>query len=81
MSQLQQSRKQKNLVDLKKLESSIGTLKNAEQRLIERENSILRMNQKDQTPKTFSEIAHQRRQDLVKMNTSKFGEQTIGIHG
>ena len=44
MSQLQQSRKQKNLVDLKKLESSIGTLKNAEQRLIERENSIFRMN-------------------------------------
>lgn len=47
----------------------------------ERENSILRMNANEKSLKTYTQLASARRKDLVMQNTSKFGEQTIGIHG
>lgn len=39
------------------------------------------MQQKDANTKTYTDIAKQRRQEMVEENTQKFGEQTIGIHG
>jgi len=56
-------------------------LKNSEQRLNEREMCYLRMQQKDEKTKTYTDITDKRRKEMVEENTVKFGEQTIGIHG
>jgi len=42
---------------------------------------FLRMQQKDEKTRTFTEISQKRRKEMVEENTEKFGEQTIGIHG
>jgi hypothetical protein len=76
-----ESRRVKNLADLRALEGNIGSLKNAEQRLNVREQCYLRMQHKDQKSKTFSEIRENRKKSMVEENTKKFGDQTIGIHG
>lgn len=78
---LRETRRVQNLNDLKALEPNIGVLKNSEQRLNEREMCFLRMQQKDEKTKTYTEIAQKRRKEMVEENTEKFGEQTIGIHG
>lgn len=57
-----------------------GKRPNAEQRLIEREECILRMNDGCQSTKTRSGLVQQRRQQQYNEGTSKFGEQFLGIH-
>lgn len=79
--ELQEQRRVQNLVELRALETNIGSIKNSEQRLNEREMCFLRMQQKDSKTKTHTEIAQRRRKEMVEENTHKFGEQTIGIHG
>jgi len=56
--ELQEQRRAKNLEDLKALEPNIGVLKNSEQRLNEREMCFLRVQQKDEKTKTFTDIAN-----------------------
>jgi hypothetical protein len=62
------------LADLRALEGKIGSIKNSEQRLNEREMCFLRMQQKEAKTKTYTDIAKQRRQEMVEENTQKFGE-------
>jgi hypothetical protein len=69
------------LGDLKALESNVGNLKDAEQRLNAREMCYLRMQQKSEVTKTKTDIVAKRRKEMIEENTTKFGEQTIGIHG
>jgi hypothetical protein len=39
------------------------------------------MQQKDAATRTRTEIQQRRRKEMVEENTTKFGSQTIGIHG
>lgn len=41
----------------------------------------LRMQYKDVPTRTRTEIQQKRRKEMVEENTTKFGSQTIGIHG
>lgn len=55
---------------------------NSEQRVLAREESILRMLQDlDSHKQTRSGLLEKRRAEMHNLNTGKFGEQTIGIHG
>jgi hypothetical protein len=80
-SQLEEKRRVQNLADLKALEHNFEKVQNAEQRLNAREMCHLRMQQKDGTTRTRTEIQQRRRKEMVEENTQKFGSQTIGIHG
>ena len=45
------------------------------------ENSHLRLGFKDQAGKTKGDISKKRKQEVIDNLTSKYGNQTIGIHG
>jgi len=67
--ELLEQRRVTNLEQLKGLEPNIGVLKNSEQRLNEREMCFLRMQQKDEKTRTFTEISQKRRKEMVEENT------------
>ena len=78
---LRAARKTQNLSDLGKLNANIGVVKSSEQRVMEREESILRLVQDEKEKQTRSGLLQKRREEMHNQNTGKFGEQTIGIHG
>ena len=56
------------------LEPNVGYLKNGEQRLLDREDCILRLNHKDEPQKTHTDVVQKRKTDMINDNTNKFGE-------
>ena len=69
------------LVDLKKNEAYFEGHKDAGNRLLAREQCVLRLQQKDQPTLSKKDIEERRRSDMVKDMTQKFGNVTVGIHG
>lgn len=70
------------LMELKKNEANFATHQDGQARIIAREDCNLRkLSIQAPSIKTIAEIREKRRADMIMENVSKFGEQTIGIHG
>lgn len=71
------------LTQLNKLEPLVGTLKDAKDRLIDREGAFLRKTYKPEgvTSKVKAHIDKARKDADVENLTSKYGTVIIGIHG
>jgi len=67
-------RAKKELADLMSLEKNVGNLKDAGQRLQDREMCFLRMQQKPEATRTKADIVAKRKAEMIEENTQKFGE-------
>jgi len=80
---LEKTRKDEMLTQLNKLEPLVGHLKDAKDRLIDREGAFLRKTYKPEgvTSKVKAHIDKARKDADVENLTKKYGTVVIGIHG